>query len=389
MNVTFIVDNLSVLGGVETHIRDLSYDLTAENHSIQIITGASGVMSEQLSTHAGIQIIECPKILRDLKRPDHYLHSIFEIAAHLKNTNSDIVHSHGTCSQLPARAASRLLSIPSIHTVHGWSFGNPVKLKSKIIDGACHSISSAFNNGQSIFVSHFNRDHALKRGYVGSDTSTTIHNGIPDISVQKHAVHTDHRGQKEKPVNLVMVARLSPEKDHTSVLQALAKNKDLNWTVDFAGGGDDAIYKQLTQDLGIADRCRFLGEIEDIPNLLSQKDIFILGSHHEGLPISIIEAMRAKLPVIASDVGGISELVSNQKTGFTVPRADPESLSQSIRQLITNDTLRADMGFEGRRAYEQRLSIQRMMSQTHQVYTETIGNHVQHFSRPGFLRLNS
>ncbi len=383
MKISLIVDRMDVFGGVETHIRDIVHNFLYYGHNVDIITGVEGVLSDPLKDR-GVNVVECPEIIRDIKRPDLYVRSVFELASLLKKKPPDVVHSHNISSEFPARIAARLLSIPSVHTVHGWSFGHDsVSLKTKAINGACHSMASIFNNGQTIFVSDFNRNHGLTRGYVYPETSRTIHNGIPNVLPTQQG---QHNSKKNEAVRLVMVSRLSPEKDHTSVLHALSALKDMNWVVDFAGGGESKQYKELATKLGIGDRCHFLGEVEDIPNFISQKDIFILSSHQEGLPISIIEAMRARLPVIASDVGGVSELVVDGDNGYVFPRMDVECLSGHLRDLISNQEKRREMGEVGREIYEQKFAMNKMMSQIYKVYNETIENHTQHIHRPEFLQ---
>lgn len=387
MKISLVVDRMNIWGGVETHIRDLCHELLANKHEISIITGEEGIASDPLKKQ-GIKVVECPEIIPDLKRPDRYLKSIFKLTSILREQGSDVVHSHNMGSEMPTRISSRLLNIPSVHTVHCSAVGNNVKLRTKLIWGGCHSIASAFNQGHTIFVSNFNRDHSLKRGYVNPHMSSTIYNGVPDIAgadMGKLKIANDNE------IRLVMVARLSPEKDHATVLAALSQMKDLNWSMDFAGKGDQKSYIALAEEFGVADKCNFLGEVSDIPELLSEKDILVHASHQEALGIAIIEGMRAKLPVIASHVGGIPELVSHDCNGYTFPDCDADMLAGQLTELMQNKSLRSAMGAVGRSIYENNFKVESMASKTQDVYSQVLEKHQSkiHIPRPSFLRYNA
>lgn len=379
-----IANQMNNLRGVEIHVRDLCKQLIADNHDVSLITGEAGIVSDGLKD-CGVKIIECPEIIPSFRSPHKYLASVFNLANVLKQENPDIVHAHGMGAELASRVSARMVGLPNVYTVHGWFFGHKgIDLKEKIGGGVSHSIASLFNNGQSVFVSDSDRDHGLSRGYILSENSETIHNGIPDLPF----LRLDNSSVTNSNVKLIMVASICDAKDHDSVLHALAMVKDLDWSIDFAGKGDVSELLNIATGLGIEDRCNFLGECNNIDDLLSKSDVSILASHREGLPLSIIESMRAGIPVVASDIGGVSELVLNGNTGYVFPHQDVQTLSDSLRKLITNKEERIEMGVAGRRAYEEKFSIGKMMSKTYAVYDKTIKQHESetHVPRPSFLR---
>ncbi|MGB1076968.1 MAG: glycosyltransferase family 4 protein [Bdellovibrionales bacterium] len=380
MKVSMVVDRMDIWGGVETHVRDLSRQILDRNHEISIITGATGIASDVLEAE-GVKIIECPTIIPDLRRPDLYLKSIFNVASLLKQEAPDIVHSHNIGSELPARVASRLLNIPSVHTYHGGPFGNKGLWKSKFWMGICQGISSSFNQGFTIFVSDWTRDNGLKRGYVNQHNSVRIYNGVPDVTA-------DNVPTQSSTIKMAMVARLSREKDHFTVLEALAKLQNVDWEMTFAGKGEQAEYLEKAKSLGIEDKCIFAGEISDIPELLSRQDILIHASHQEALGIAIIEGMRASLPIIGTHVGGIPEIVNDGVNGYTFPDANVEVLTQKIETLMADEQLRRIMGQAGRNMYERSLQSDVMAEKTMEVYRRTMDIHggQKHFPRPSFLR---
>jgi glycosyltransferase involved in cell wall biosynthesis len=386
MRISLVVDRMDIWGGVETHVRDLCHELLVNKHQVNIVTGAEGVASDYLKDK-GVNIVECPEILPNLKRPDNYIKGSFKLTSILRGQAPHVVHSHNMGSEMPARVSSRLLNIPSVHTVHCAVVGNDAPLYKKLMWGACHSIASVFNRGHTIFVSDFNRNHSLKRGYVNPYMSSTIYNGVPDI-ISSDVGYT--KDTNDHCVRMMMIARISPEKDHDTVLKALSKIKNMDWSIDFAGKGNSEPYIKLAEKLGIAEKVNFLGEVSDIAERLSNKDILVHASHQEALGIAIIEGMRAELPVVASKVGGIPELVMHGHNGYIFPDADADALSEQLKELVSNQKMRARMGSVGRSLYNHHFQLSAMASKTQDVYEKVVSKHDKevHCPRPNFLKIS-
>src|SRR5690606_33454108 len=116
-----------------------------------------------------------------------------------------------------------------------------------------------------------------------------------------------------------MVARFDDQKDQLTLVRSLAKVPCSNWTLEFVGDGPlKSMIVREVDSLGLNEKIEFSGTRYDVAQRLSTSDIFILSTKWEGLPLSILEAMSAELPVIASNVGGIPEIVVNDHTGFVV-----------------------------------------------------------------------
>jgi glycosyltransferase involved in cell wall biosynthesis len=159
-----------------------------------------------------------------------------------------------------------------------------------------------------------------------------------------------------------------------TLLRALGTLRDLQWSLELAGGGSlEGSIRRLGTELGIADRICYLGSIRNVAEQLCESSIFVLSSHSEAFPLSIIEAMRAGLPVVATDVGGVSEAVLHDKTGFLVPRNDHELLSSYLRRLISDPALRHRLGSAGRLRYESYFTFEQMLAKYIRVYDEIVG----------------
>ena len=123
-------------------------------------------------------------------------------------------------------------------------------------------------------------------------------------------------------------------------------------------------------ELGLADRVRFWGQRMDVAERLANAQVAVLITNWEGFPRSILEAMRAGLPVVSSAVGGIAESVLDGESGFVVPQGDVDALRERLKQLLIDPGLRARMGRSGRERYEQHFTLAHTVEKTLAVYRD-------------------
>jgi glycosyltransferase involved in cell wall biosynthesis len=124
--------------------------------------------------------------------------------------------------------------------------------------------------------------------------------------------------------------------------------------------------------MGIREQVVFLGHREDIPELLALCDLFVLPSHFEGLPVSVIEAMAAAKPVVATDVGGTNEAVAHGETGLLVPARQPEALAGAINSILGDPGLARRFGTAGRARAQREFSAEVMVQRVTRVYEEVL-----------------
>jgi glycosyltransferase involved in cell wall biosynthesis/peptidoglycan/xylan/chitin deacetylase (PgdA/CDA1 family) len=187
--------------------------------------------------------------------------------------------------------------------------------------------------------------------------------------IDAHAFPT--RKPTRRPRRIAMVACLREEKRIDVLIAAAPRVAQFYPDVEFMIVGDGSCRDQLmgqARATGIFDRFRFLGHREDVPALLSQSDLFVLPSRSEAFPNSIIEAMAASLPVVATAVGGIPELVQDGQTGRLVPAGDPDALARALLDVIGDPEKAAAYGNAGRQVIEARYSFDRMVQQFELLY---------------------
>ena len=185
-----------------------------------------------------------------------------------------------------------------------------------------------------------------------------------------------------RPVRtIVTVANLRKEKGHDVLLRAIAALSRSHGDLTFVVAGDGprgAELRALASSLGIADRVRFSGHVDDVPALLGQADAFVLPSLSEAFPNAVIEAMAASLPVIASAVGGLLDLVDHGRTGLLVPPSDPGALAAAIESLVADPARAAQIGAAAREDVASRYSFDRMVHTFEDLYLTQLGHTAAH-----------
>jgi len=193
----------------------------------------------------------------------------------------------------------------------------------------------------------------------------TIHNGVPEAAAE------DAPWAPGRPV-VGCIGRLDREKAHDTLLRALA---ELDASAVVVGdGAERERLARLAEELGIAERVRFTGWSDDPRRLLSSFTVFCLPSRPgtESFPLTVLEAMLAGLPVVATTVGSVGEAVLDGETGLLVPPDDPAALAAALRRLLGDPELAMSMGRRGREVARERFAVDRMVERYEQLYREVL-----------------
>ena len=361
MNILFVITRADAIGGAQVHVKDLAIALQEDRHKVLILTGEQGIYNEDLR-QAGVESIACEYLKKQINpvADGKSLRFILNIIDLFK---PDLIAAHSSKTGILGRLASQITKVPCVFTAHGWSFTTGIPEPNRTIYRWLEK-STAFLADKIICVSEYDRQIGLKAG-MNPQRLLTIHNGMQDIAEELQA-----NPSQTKPTKVAMVARFDRQKDHATLIEAF---KDLNAKLILVGDGPSLNQtRQRVQQLGISDRVSFLGFRQDVAEILAQVQIYVLISHWEGLPCTIIEAMRAGLPVVASDVGGVKEIVIDGQTGYVIPRSDVPTLRQKLKYLISNPQARISMGIMGRQKYESQLTFKHMYDRTLTTYQEAI-----------------
>jgi glycosyltransferase involved in cell wall biosynthesis len=366
LKIAYFITRSDAIGGAHVHVRDLSRALMDRGHEVRVLVGGEGPFTEQLRER-GVPYCSLKHSVRPV-RPWSDLRALGEVRGRLREFGPDLLSTHSAKAGWIGRTVGRSLGVPTLFTAHGWSFteGKPAMERRFYIGLERLTASLA---GRIITVSDYDRDLALRNRVAPPGKIVTVHNGMPDVAAGLRAAPA-------APVpRFISVARFEEPKDHPSLIRALGRLKEVPGELEIVGDGPLMPRSQrLAEELGVAPRIRFLGLRSDVAELMAGAHAFVLVSDWEGFPRSILEAMRAGLPVVASDVGGVRESVEEGVTGFRVPRGDLDALTDRLSRLAGDPSLRAEMGARGRRRYEAEFTFERMLEETLAVYREVTGS---------------
>ncbi len=359
-----MITRADLIGGAQIHLLLLCRALLERGHEATVIVGGRGPFLDRLEA-LGIPYTRVESMRRPIN-PVQDLIALRDVRVALAALSPDVVATHSSKAGIVGRLAARTLGIPTTFTVHGWSFTPGVPVRKARLFQHVERVAAPLAN-RIITVSEFDRTLALRHRIAPPEKVVAIPNGLPDVDLPLATPEVS-------PPRIVMAARFEPQKAQPILLHALSGLAELPWELDFVGDGPNLeACRSLTAELGLARRVHFLGWRDDVAERLARAQIFVLASHFEGLPLSILEAMRAGLPVVASDVGGVAEAVAEGETGLLSGRQEPgESLRRNLRSVLRDPELRARLGRRGRHRYEGRFTLDRTVSRTIQVYDEAV-----------------
>jgi glycosyltransferase involved in cell wall biosynthesis len=345
------------LGGGQTHVVDLLRGLRDE-FEVELGTGETGYLTEA-AERLGIRTHLIPGLVQPM-RPMQDLKALWHCFRLIRAVRPDVVHTHTSKAGVIGRLAAHLAGVPSLFTAHTWCFAEGTSWKWKTVGIPVERIAARCA-ARIITVSEANRALALSHRIADAEKFVTVHNGIADSR------HRATPGEKALP-RIVMVARFSEQKAQGMMMEAVAQ---ISTPFRLMLVGDVPLRRGVEQQvakLKLGDRVEFLGQRLDIPEILASSHIFALFTNWEGFPISILEAMRAGLPVVASDVNGVREAVADGSTGFLAKAGNVAMFRHRLEQLLQDDSLRERFGTAGRQRFEKEFTVEAMLGRTAGIY---------------------
>lgn len=292
----------------------------------------------------------------------------------IKSRGISLMHAHEFTMNAYGSIVSAVSQVPLIGTVHG---------KSHYPDKWRRRLAYRYLAKRSVLVavSEDIREFLMRRIGIGYSQIVTVHNGV---DVGTYGFRSDVRGAIRSSLGLSAtqpvigtVGNLYPVKGHRYLLDAapsvMAAFPDAVFLI--AGRGEllEPLSRQA-RELGLAKNVMFLGLRNDVPSLLQAMDVFVLPSLSEGLPVAVLEAMATARPVVATNVGGNPEAITDGESGFLVPPADPCALAEKIVLLLRDRALAGRVGERGRLRAERQFTLPGMVNSYQALYAACLAN---------------
>ena len=352
-------------GGAEGMVLLLAEELRRRGHWVCPVgpDNASGWLAEQF--HARGFESETFSIRRPLDW--RCLRGLVQL---LKRREIDVIHSHEFAMSVYGAAAARLRRKPHVITMHGGQYFAQRWWRRIALRWACKASSHV------IAVSHATELHLRQALRLAADAVGVIHNGVPFQPARRDLLRRE-LAVADDAVLIVAVGSLYAVKGHIVLLRALAELETVAgatpYRVAIVGRGEEeSALRTFALEHGLADRVTLLGYRSDIPAVLAAADIFAMPSLSEGLPLALLEAMFAGKAVVASDVGGIPEVVTPGNDGVLVPAGDERELALALRRLIDDPVYRGELGRRAQLRASAHFSIQGMADAYEHLYSDAV-----------------
>jgi L-malate glycosyltransferase len=310
-------------GGAKVHLFSLLQQLKDKNITLGLI-GNADVLDE--AKKLGVDVVH-------FKQQSRYNLSVLsQIANFVKTNNVDIVHTHGARANLYGYFLKKRSSFTWFTTVHSDPsddfLGRGIKGKvfTKLHMFVLKKVDHLFA------ISERFKEMLLNYG-INQNKITVIYNGIDFHKTGKRQLSREDLGLQNSEFVVTMVARLDPVKAHTNVLKALALTVKKQENIKLLLVGEGSLRQQLTEEvksLKLTNHVHFLGHRSDVDDILYVSDVKLLASYSESFPLVILEAARAHTAVISTDVGGVTDLISEPSLGWVIPNNNPDIIATAL-----------------------------------------------------------
>jgi len=378
LHVTHFITRMIVGGAQENTLWTVLDQHQEFGDNVTLISGVDDGPEGELLSHArdaGVNVEVIPQLGRSL-HPWKDWQSYWSLIGLLKQDRPQVLHTHSSKAGILGRAAARKLNIPVVHTVHGAAFhyGQPAVLYNlyKQAERWAGKRTDHF-----ITVCDAMRDQYVAAGIRSPGNYTTIYSGMdvdPFLSPSRPVEKIRRRlGISPGDVVIGKIARLFHLKGHHFVIDAAKRLIPDHPEIKFLFVGDGVLreeYQKQIEVAGLTDHFIFTGLVppSEIPDLIHAMDIVVHTSEWEGLARVLVQGLLAGKPVVSFDIDGAKEVVIPGETGFLVPLADLETLTESLETLVEDRSLGTRLGETGRERFTEPFRHQTMTRHIREIY---------------------
>ncbi len=334
-------------GGAQRYVYELALHAKAQGHLVTVACGTAGELVQRLE-EAEIPVSLIPGLARDV-RLDSDLRALIGLVRLIRRERPDVVHSNSSKAGLLATLAARITGVKkNIFTAHGWAWNELRPAWQQYIFRGLH-LCTVLLSGTVIAVSDAVQRQATWMPF-STQKFTTIRHGVAPLALLPRSearTFLSTLSEHRLPTDALWIgtlAELHPTKGLDTLFKAFARMHESHpeaVLICIGAGQDRGRLTALAHMLRVEHKIFFAGHIQHAARLLPALDIFAFPSRSEALGYAALEAGQAGLPVVASNVGGIPEIITHESTGLLVPAGDDEALASALTTLLTDSELRA------------------------------------------------
>jgi sugar transferase (PEP-CTERM/EpsH1 system associated) len=361
LHVVHLVSTLNV-GGLEMVVLNLVRQRSSHISARVICLEEAGTLGPQFDA-IGVRVEELDQ--------GNLATRVATLARRLRALRPDLVHTHNPSPHLYGAVAATIAGVPAIvHTKHGRNYpeqparvwlNRQLSRLTDVVVAVSQDVAEVCRTVERVPM------HKVRILRNGVDTSG-------------YGAGAEMRCARRSGVRAVCVARLHPVKDHATLLRATRRVVDAAPTFHLDIVGDGVCRRELellTRELGLERHVTFHGSRADVWAALAAADVFVLSSTTEGVSLTLLEAMSAALPVVATDVGGNSEVVVDGETGLLVPPQRPDALAAALLQVISDSSRRKAMGQAGLERVRKDFELATVVGSYEALYAELLASRPQ------------
>ncbi len=366
-------------GGVANHVYRLSTKINRKKFVTTVACGRGKNLISKLEREK-VKVISIPTLVRN-SSPIHDFLTLIKLYRIIRNGNYDIVATHSTKAGLLGRVAAYLAKAPIIiFTAHGFIFNEPSSYFKKQLFIFIEWLGAKFSH-KILTVSNYDKKNAVFNQVSKAYKLETIYNGIDVAKFDQNdgGKNKEALNLSEHSIVIGSVANFYPNKGLQYLIEGLPELIKMHPNMSLLLAGDGPLKSELmkrAKKLGLADKILFLGYVNNIPQVIDVFDVFVLPSLKEGFPWVILEAMASRKAIVATEVGGIPEMILDGESGILIRPGDIDSLISGIHKILIDPQLREKLGRNARKRVERQFTLKRMIEETEILYDKLIRKRV-------------
>lgn len=357
-------------GGVARHLIDLAGGLRARGFCVHLLYSTIRMDSRFRQELEELENVTLAQVSMHRSPHPTDLGAVAKIRSYVKKNGPFwVVHGHSSKGGALVRLAAGWSTVTIVYTPHAFRTQDPaLSWPLRLLFGSTERFLSGITDG-IIVLSREEQEHARRLG-ISPKKLYLVHNGLKATEQGARPVRREDFGLTDEQFVIGFVGRLCHQKAPERLLRVLHRLvRDLPKVrlLMVGSGPDEGMLRSYERELGVGDKIVWLGDVEGA-RLMRLFDVFVMPSRYEGMPYVLLEALASDLPIVATNVGGVAEVVAEGENGFIVPQEETARMEEALRVLITDQGLRERMRTEARRRLAA-FSVEEMLRKTVDVYS--------------------